>query len=336
MPCPNCGSKSTGGRFCSNCGQELAVTKDLHNEPLAWAPIRNRLESKWGDSITIESHELDSLSISDWRSFQHYLKNKTGDFLNCSDFEDYNIQVALSDRVSQGFWDTIESLRESLKKFQESLSPEVDSLKLIAVAGTLAKLSYGSPQSGQNYHYEAVENIENELMVLQDVLKIGKISNHIGESFDNHLEAIKLLSDFGKSFLVVYLGDTENERELLKTWAPRKGVLASDMTAAVIAGMSGEIIDIDTSAVINPRFIHMLIDSSNTTQPWWMEMALWASAAELWKEVTYLGPEDMDLGNLAALVRNAIDPKINKDPLALKLFTQEIEMYKNLLDFLDS
>ena len=301
----------------------------------SWQKTREKIESGWGNQIEIEPEEFNTFELSDWQSLQEFLKLKAGDCLNCSDFEDFNKQVALSDKVSQVFWDTTESIKESLIVFQESLRPEIDSIKLMAVAGTRAKLSYGFPQSGQSYHYEAVENVENELTVLRDVLKIGKVSNHIGESFDNHLDAIQLLSDFGKSFLVVYLGDTEQEQKLLKTWAPRKGQLASDMTAAVIAGMSGEIIDIDTSAVINPRFIHMLIDSSNMTQPWWMEMALWASAAESWKDVSLLGPEDMDLGTLAKFVRNAIDPKANKDPVALKLFSQDMEMYESLLEFLD-
>jgi hypothetical protein len=108
------------------------------------------------------------------------------------------------------------------------------------------------------------------------------------------------------------------------------------MTSATVIALSDEVIDFDPNGVINPRFIHMLIDSDNTSQPWWLEMALWASAAHMWKGRIRYGLEDMNLAGLAHYLRNALNPAINRDSQALQLFSQDAQMFENLLEFLES
>jgi len=300
-----------------------------------WPIVKERIEQNWENEVQISDEEFDSFTIQDWRNFQNLMLSKSADSLHCSTWAEYMQRVRLSDSNPSSFYDTSDSLKNELARYQEGLDPKKDSKKLLMVAGTRSKLPFGEPRSGENYSYDAVENIENELHVLVDLLKIGKKDNHIGESFDNHLEEIDLLSDFGKSFLVWYLGDTDKERALLTKWSPKKGEIASSMTAAMIAGCSGEIIRLDLDAVINPRFIHLLIDDSNLSNPWWMEMALWASTAEVWKERIMVGPEDLDLKMLARFLRNALDPVKNTDAEALMLFNQDLPLLQGLLEFLE-
>ena len=302
---------------------------------MSWADVKKRIETNWDNQVEISDNEFNSLSISDWRQLQQLLHEKTAYSLDCGTWAEHLEQVRASDQREESFYDTTESINQELIRYQNSLDPKKNSKKLMVVAGTRSKISYGEPTSGTNYYFEAVENVENELDILVDVLKIGKRDNLIGESFDHHLQAIELLSDFGKSFLVRYLGDTPLERALLTKWSAKPGEIASTMTAAMIAGASTEVIQQDLNAIVNPRFIHLLIDDGNVTQPWWMEMALWASAVETWKERLEVGAEDLDLGNLARYVRNALDPNINRDSEALKIFSQDLPMYESLLDFLE-
>lgn len=334
MFCKECGTKFTSGKFCGNCGSKIDTVPET-NPSSPWLEIQKRIEKSWENQIDISPEEFYSFTLADWSDLQSYLQRKTRDFLNCRTWSSFNEQITLSDSVSQSFWDTTESLKASLTRFQESIDPSRDSQKLIAAAGTQAKLSYGSPRSGQEYHWESVENIENELQVLVNTLRIGKKDNFIGESFDNHLEAIDLLSDFGRSFLVWYLGDTPKEKDLLRSWSGRKGVIASEMTAAVIAGASGDNIILDLGGVINPRFIHLLVDDANITQPWWMEAAVWSVAAETWKKYVNFEVEDLDLETLAHYLRSALDPRTNQNDEALRMFSQDDEMFQNLLNFLE-
>jgi hypothetical protein len=302
----------------------------------AWDDVRKRLEVNWENWVEISVDELQSFSLSNWNDFQIFLKEKTANFLVPNDWDDYNRLISLTNQVSASFLDTTESIKEALVNFQEKLDPKNQSIYLMAAAGTQTKLSFGHPKSGESYDSYVVENVENELSLLIDTLKIGKKENLIGESFDNHLEAIELLSDFGKSFLVLYLGDTPRERSLLMSWAPKRTPILSNMTSAVVAGCSGEIIDIDEDAVINPRFIHLLLDDDNVSQPWWMEMPLWMSAADTWKNRAHVGFEDFDLEKLTKLLRNSLDPRKNSDPNALEMFEQDRDMFENLLNFLDA
>lgn len=302
---------------------------------MSWLDVKKRIEENWEGEVQISDDDFNSFSLSDWREFQQFLHEKTADFLHCDTWSEHMQQVRLSDKRTSYFYDTTNSINLELTRYQESINPRRDSQKLMIVAGTRSKISYGDPNSGTSYDFEAIDNVENELAVLVDVLKIGKKDNLIGESFDDHLNAIELLSDFGKSYLVWYLGDTPLERELLTKWSAKSGTISSSMTAAMIAGASNEAIQLDLNAVINPRFIHLLIDDGNITQPWWMEMALWAGVAESWKERLLVGPEDLNLDYLARYIRNALDPAINRDPEALKIFSQDLPMYQNLLEFLE-
>jgi len=285
-----------------------------------------KIDENWGNEVEISNEEFSNLSLLDWRNLQEFLKIKSGDFTSCDTWDEFTSLLKMSDEISP-YLDTTESIGSALEQFQKTLNPNKDSNTLIAVIGTKAKLPLLRAARADS---ESIENIENELSTLVDVLKIGKKDNLIGESFNNHIDSLKLLSDFGKSFLVQYLGDTQEEKALLLEWAPKKGVIKSNMTACVIAAIASEEIELDTDAILNPRFIPLLV-GSGPSQPWWLEVHLWNSAIEMWKEYFELGLDDMDLTILGQYLANAIDPKKNKDPQAHHEFCQDIDMFQILI-----
>ena len=286
-----------------------------------------KIDENWGNEVEISNEEFSNLSLLDWRNLQEFLKIKSGDFTRCETWDEYTSLLKMSDTP---YLDTTESIGSALEQFQKTLNPNKDSNTLMAVIGTKAKLPLLRGTSGYFFDSESIENIENELSTLVDVLKIGKKDNLIGKSFINHIDSIKLLSDFGKSFLVLYLGDTKEEKALLLDWAPKKGVIKSNMTACVIAAIASEEIELDTDAVLNPRFIPLLV-GSGPSQPWWLEMQLWNSAIEMWKENIGFDLDDMDLTILGQYLANAIDPKKNKHPQAHHEFCQDIDMFQILI-----
>jgi len=314
----------------------MQVANDAKLGTFSWNEFESFLEVNWGNELDFSGDIFNDFKTQDWKQFQDFLANKTGYFLGAPTWDKYEELIQLSDANPPPNFESIDSLKAVLANWGKSLElDQENSKKLIALAGTIAKLPEGPIQSGEGYSLVAKRNVEVELSCLFDWLKIGTKSNLIGNSFDDHLDAISLLSDFGKSALVSYLGDTPDERKLLQSWGPRKNALAFDMTAVLVAGLHSDIIPIPEIAVLNPRFVHLLTDSSNLSQPWWMEMALWATCAELWKERVQIGIEDLDLACLSQLLRNSLDPSSNTNHEALQIFSQDFELFENLLQFLE-
>ena len=300
-----------------------------------WTLLRGALQDSWGSCIEISSGIFSDFGADDWSDLQGFLREKTGHFLECRTSVEFEKQFKLSEKVSQSYWDSIDSLEVALKEFVETLDPVTQSQVLMAVVGTLAKLPYGEPSSVSSYSYEMVENVELELKTLVDVLKIGSKENLIGNSFDEHIWAIELLSDFGRSFLVQYMGKTELERKVLKTWGPRNGVMTFDMTAALTLALHSELfVELD-AYLMNPRYIHLLFDDSNLTQPWWMDMGLWASAVEVWKDFADIEIDDCDLSACAQAIRDALDVSNHLRSQDFELVSQDEDLFNSLLVFLE-
>jgi hypothetical protein len=336
MFCTECGTKSGGGKFCGNCGAKLASSESSSPKESAWPDVEARLNEKWKNVIDVSTDEFASFSLSDWAKLQTFLKAKSGHFLGCATYSEFESKLALSEKVSQPILDTMETLDECIASYIETLEPSSSSKELMAAAGTRTQLPFMPASSGDSYYYPAVENAIRELDTLTKVLRIGKTDNFIGESFDGHLEAISLLSDFGRSFLVLYLGDTESELALLSSWAAKPGSIANEMAAVAVAGLSTELIGVTENGVLNPRMVSLLVDSDNYCAPWWMEMGFWASVAQEWKKRALVGLEDMDLDSLAMGMRNALDPMVNKNGTALHMFSQDQELFDSVLEILES
>lgn len=336
MFCSECGTKSVGGKFCVNCGTKLVQPDSVVIGESAWPDVKVRLSENWKHTIEVAENEFDSFSLSDWKELQSFLSTKSGHYLGCRTFSEFQFKLAEYEQISQPILDTMETLDQSISKYIANLDAQSKSQKLMAAVGTKTQLPFMPPSSGESYYYPAVENAIAELDTLINVLKIGRTDNLIGESFDDHLDAISLMSDFARSFLVLYIGDTEKERAWLSSWGPRRGEIANDMTAVAVAGLSSELVSLPPEGMLNPRMVLMAVDSDNTSFPWWMEMGFWASVAEEWKSRIRFDVDDMNLEVLASGVRNALDPNINKDALSLRLFSQDKETTDVLLEFLES
>jgi hypothetical protein len=336
MFCSECGTKSVGGKFCVNCGTQLASSGSSDSLVSSWPDVEARLNEKWRNVVSVSADEFASFSLSDWAKLQSFLSTKSGHFLGAQTFSEFQSKLALSGKVSEPILDTMETLDEAIASYIETLDPKSNSKQLMAAAGTRTQLPFMPATSGDNYYYPAVENAVKELDTLTKVLKIGRKDNLIGESFDDHIEAISLLSDFGRSFLVLYLGDTESELALLSSWAAQPGRVANEMAAVAVAGLSTELIGVTENGMLNPRMVSLLIDSDNYCAPWWMEMGFWASVSAEWKTQAVFGLEDMDLDSLSLGMRNALDPNLNKDGMALQLFSQDRELFDSVLDILEA
>lgn len=334
--CSQCGAqRDSDAKFCAECGNAHGVGGEAPSRNLrnVWQELEANINNNWGSYLDIEPDVFGELSITEWKNLQSLLQQKAFNFLGLRSLEDYNFWIAQANSSSFTALDTIESIDEALESFISSLDPSTDVEALIAAHGTKSQLPYGSPHSGQSFYWPAaVTSVESELKMLSERLRVGDNDNLIGPSFDPYLGVIDLLSDFGRSLLVPFLGTTPSEIDLLKHWGPQPTGMRLDMASVLVAAFHNERIGPYRNMLVNPRMVFLLLDDNNYSQPWWMEMGLWYSCADDWKEISKLDFGKLRIDVIADLLEDFL--KTGQTTAGAEAHLQDKEMFSDLLNFL--
>lgn len=336
--CTNCGGKLSGGRFCGNCGNPVVLPQPTQQqseprENAGWTTVRSLLDKNWGGAVEIEPSVFDTFSTDDWKSLQHFLQAKSSHFLGLRTLEEHNYWIAETAKNPFRALDTIETFEESLSSYIRSIDPASQTSQLICAIGTRAQLPYGAPNSGASYYEpDAMNHTSDELATLTDVLRLGHEDNLIGENFDPYIAELDLLSDFGRSFVVPFLGETRQELDLLVRWGPSVGKFSFDMTSVLIVGMHSGRLRLPRNLFLNPRMIHMLIDADNHSLPWWMEMSMWYSCAKMWKQKSEHEVGALDLQALGDYLGAFLAGE--RDYAGAEQLFQDVDLFHGLLRIL--
>lgn len=356
MYCSNCGSPQAGGNFCQHCGSQ--VQKPAENLS-AWRDLKQRLEANWGSQIEISPQIFYGFVGKDWAGLQFYIRDKTNFALGWRSFADFSQRFRLSEEervreLAPGemryvYLDTLDALVQAISTFRAGLRPTELSRQL-AASGTLAQFPYGTLRSGNAYSDEALEQVEVELGVVE---KLIKEVTGLGSSYSQYLESeypltgigpesIELLSDFGRSLLVSHLTKTETDGRFLKSWAPDPTKISEGMTPVLVAGLSflagrhGVYVNIHNDAMINPRYVSLLLDEESNLQPWWMEMGLWGSAVTLWKSKIQFSLDDLDFEMILDCLKNSLTSAHSVNSGAADVFLKDAEQLQELIDYLEA
>lgn len=344
--CTNCGLPVSGGNFCGNCGHPLSgAPTSTPSSPVpagqgsdgagaetagTWGELETVINRGWGLYLDLNHDLFSHLSLTEWKNLQTLLQQRASHFLGLRTLDDYRYWFAQSDEVPFTALDTIESIDVALDDFINSLDPEQNINTLLAAVGTRAQLPYGAPTSGESLYWpDAQTNIESELVLLDEVLRIGYDDNLMRDSLDPHLEAFDLLSDFGRSYLVGFLGESPGQLALLRKWGPQKTGMSLDMTSVLVAGLHAARLQMSHNMLLNPRMIHLLVDPDNDSLPWWMEMSLWYSCAEMWKEKSQFDLGGSELDVLGDYLENFLET--GKSMGGVETYFQDEELFRGLL-----
>ena len=335
--CGECGKPAAGSKFCPQCGAPVPQVPSGHESTSSagnqWAMLRSALEQNWGSVVRVDPEIFGFFNFAQWRELQAFVQSRASHFLGLRTLEDYNHWIKQSDIAPFMALDTIETLHEALSTYIRGLNPSTQTSQLICAVGTQAQLPYGAPYSGASfYEADSNANVEAELAFLANVLRIGYDDNLIGANFDPYIKEIDLLSDFGRSFLVPFLGETPAELNLLKSWGPESGKFAYDMTSVAVVGWHAGRLRLSRNLLVNPRMIHFLLDPDNHSLPWWMEMAQWYSCGAAWKRASDFDISSLALNVLADYLEDVLD--LGKDYPGAEPLKQDEPLYRGLIDIL--
>ncbi len=335
--CGECGNPLAGSKFCPQCGAPVPQVPTEHESASTdgsqWATLRSTLEQNWGSFVRVDPEIFGFLNVAQWRELQAFLQSRASHFLGLRTLDDANYWIKQSDIEPFRALDTIETLHEALSTYIGGLNPATETSELICAMGTRAQLPYGAPHSGASfYEADSSANVEAELTFLTDVLRIGYDDHLIGNNFDPYIQELDLLSDFGRSFVVPFLGETPVELNLLKTWGPDGGKFSFDMTSVAVVGWHAGRLRLSRNLLVNPRMIHFLLDSDNTSFPWWMEMAQWFSCGATWKSASDFDISSLALNVLADYLEDVLE--LGKAYPGAEPLMQDEPLYRGLIDFL--
>jgi hypothetical protein len=239
-----------------------------------FSSVKENLTDNWGRfEIEVSSSGLSSFTPSDWREFQDFLE-------------------AMSVESSSGYYDTAEKLATVLRETISLVENSTKSIpQLLACIGTLAKLNYSQPYSGETYGAFSEEKCQ-DLQLEQDVLKalaprLTKLP--VEDIYGDVFEGLELLSDMGRfTFLMFYLyhDDGEIPQLFFDKWGASDSHISSDLSSVLLAAGKFQILETDQDAYelykdnlenakINPRFLHFFVDDSRVSLLWWMELSTW-------------------------------------------------------------
>jgi hypothetical protein len=166
------------------------------------------------------------------------------------------------------------------------------------------------------------------------------------------LDDLSFFSDVGRSgaggelFNISRIADQLTTDPFLRLGIslPNVGEILNSMTAVVllvsfvdeVAEAASEVLN-RSGVLLNPRYIHLFCDDSNSIMPWWTEMYPWSRVIDRWKE---LNPDAWNprgkITHLAEQLSRSLTWSLYADQNQARLVRQDEDMLSNLLSFMSS